>query len=201
MAHGVFLAVREMTARRPFALHLPLLLLGLTGCARGCSDAAVPVAAPAEQRQPPRAPHTHLQRVEAQLGVQLADRATGTILPGLVTLAWRALPAFDPNRALVATLDGRGLAVLGEAVPIAQLDEPNVRSALRKSAEAYRLRAGVQANRLVLAIDARVPPGQATLVRKAAMLAGQWRVVALAQDGGVLVEVMLDPPPESRPKP
>ncbi len=181
--------------------HLPLLLLALTGCARGCSDPPVPVAAPIEQPQLPRPPLTHLQRIEAQLGIQLADRATGTMLPGLVTLAWRVLPDFDPNQALVATLDGRGLAMLGEVVPIAQLDEPNVRAMLRKSAEAFRLRAGVQANRLVLAIDARVPPSQAVLVRKAAMLAGQWRVVALAKDGGVPVEVMLDPPPDSRPKP
>lgn len=178
---------------------IPLLLLGLTGCARGCEDAPppAPVHAPAAHTSEP----TPNQKLEHDLGLTLPERRTSEILPGLKTLPWRTLPAFDPAKALVVRLDPRGLQVLDDRLPADGLTDAAVRAMLRKASEAWRLRAGVQANRLVLAVDADTPPERMVQLRREALVAAPWRVVALAKDGGALVELALNPPPLQRPQP
>jgi hypothetical protein len=179
--------------------HALWLLLGLTGCARGCAEEPRPSPTPAQSTLTPVL--TPNQKVEQDLGIRLPDRRTSQIIPGLTMLPWRKLTDFDPGKALVARLDAKGLNVLGEATPLAGLTDDAVRATLRKAAEAWRLRAGVQANRLVLAIDADTPAQVVMQVRREALVAGQWRVVTLARDGDVLVELMLNPPPMQRPAP
>jgi hypothetical protein len=179
---------------------LLVLTCALPACARGCTDSPPRHAATAPA-QAPIASAALVDNVERDLAIRLPERRSGTIVPGLATLPWRKLSLFEPKVNLVARIDAKGLHVLGDFLPTERLDDQAILAMLRKSADQWRLRAGIAPTRLVLAVDADVSPVLVGRIRRVAMTAGQWRVVALARDGSTLVELMLNPPPETRPAP
>lgn len=175
-------------------------LLALTACAKGCEGPApelppaVTDAGLAKADDPNRLP------VERALDLQLPDRRGGTVLPAIQMLPYRRLTGFEIDKNLVARLDEHSLKLLEREVRDERLDSDDaILTMLRMAAQDYRERAGLEPNRLVLAVDVRVPVELTSRVRQVALKAGQWRVVALARDGEQLVELSLSPPPDRRP--
>ena len=175
-------------------------LLALSACTRGCegpSPELAPVVSDAGQAKsddPNRLP------VERALDIQLADRRGGGILPAMQMLPYRQLAEFDASKNFVVRLDEHSLRALEREARDERLDsEDAIMTTLRMAAQDYRERAGLEPNRLVIVADARVPMDLTGRVRKVALKAGQWRVVALARDGEKLVELSLSPPPDHRP--
>jgi hypothetical protein len=178
------------------------LLVALTACGKGC-DAELPLPAPppATQPQAPAAARHPAAAVERAHGLALPERKSGTVWPALHQLPYRKLSDFQPERHLMLALKRDGGQILGQRFDPSTDDDARLLADLRQGHDDWQRRAGVAANRLVLAVDATVPPEVAGRVRRLASEASQWRVVALARDGEVLVEVLLDPPPEQRPTP
>jgi hypothetical protein len=183
-------------------LHFLAPLLALSACAKGCEGPppevppAISDVGQAKSDDPNRLP------VERALDLQLADRRGGAILPAIQMLPYRRLTGFEVDKNFVARLDEKSLRVLDREAREERLqDEDAIMTVLRMAAQDYRERAGLEPNRLVLAVDAKVPVELTSRVRKVALKAGTWRVVALARDGEQLVELSLTPPPEHRPTP
>ncbi len=182
-------------------VHLKFLapVLALSACAKGCESPppavppAVTDAGQAKADDPNRLP------IERELDLQLPDRRGGAVLPGLQMLPFRRLTGFEAKKNLVARLDAHSLKILEREVRDERLQfDIAITTTLRSAAQDYRQRAGLEPNRLVLAIDAGVSQELTTRVRKLALQASQWRVVALARDGEQLVELSLSPPPDRR---
>jgi hypothetical protein len=180
-----------------------VVCVALIACGKGCDTEPPPVLKPssAPQPRPPVAVLHPAAAVERAHGIALPERKTGTVWPALHQLPYRKLVEFQPERHLVLALTRNGGHVLGQRFDAANDDDARLVAVLRQGHDDWQRRSGVAANRLVLAVDAVVPPEVAGRVRRLASEASQWRVVALARDGEVLVEVLLDPPPEQRPKP
>jgi len=179
---------------RTFSLYC-LLVCCAAGCARGCQGEA-PAAAPAGAPARPVAPADGSPAaIEGHFAIVLPQRLSSDVLPGMPTLPYRRLPGFEPSRQLALVLDRNGLRLLERAVPVAQMSEDAaITELLRWGMTQWATRTGLAANRLVLVLDASLKAEDAGRVRRLAMTANTWRVVALARDGDALVELMLDPP-------
>lgn len=176
------------------------LLLGLSACGKGCEGASPELPPAALDAGSRNAADPNRLPVERALDVQLPDRRGGTILPAMEMLPYRRLNTFDVAKNLVARLDEHALRILEREARDERLDsEEAITTTLRMAAQDYRERAGLEPNRLVLVVDARVPMEVTGRVRRVALKSGQWRVVALARDGDQLVELSLTPPPDHRP--
>ncbi len=185
---------------RLFHLQFIAPLLALTACAKGCDGPPPQLPPVAIDAGTAKADDPNRMPIERALDIQLADRRGGTILPAMEMLPYRRLPGFEADKNFVARLDEHALKILDREARDERLDSDDaITTTLRMAAQDYRDRAGLEPNRLVLAVDARVPAELTSRVRKVALKAGQWRVVALARDGEQLVELALSPPPERRP--
>lgn len=183
-------------------VHLNFLapLLALSACAKGCDGPLPEVPPPISDVAQGRSEDLNRLPVERTLDLQLADRRSGAILPVMQMLPYRRLPNFEVDKNFVARLDEHSLRVLDREARDDRLrDDDAIAATLRMAAQDYRERAGLEPNRLVLAVDARVPMDLTSRVRRVALKSGQWRLVALARDGDQLVELTLTPPPEHRP--
>ncbi len=185
-----------------------LLALVLPGCSGGCDSPRKPpqpMAAPAPAAPPapavaPQPPDLNAT-VEHELNLQLPERRSGVVLPGLQTLPYRRLREFDPAKNLVLRVTQRGLSILEKALPIEQLqNEQALTEILRWAQGQWATRTGLAPIRLVLVADKSMQPQQMAVLRRVALTTGTWRLVALARDGEVLVELALNPPPERRPE-
>ena len=175
-------------------------LLVFSACGKGCSGPSPDLPPAVTDAGSGRAIDPNRLPVERALDLQLADRRGGTILPAMHMLPYRRLTDFDVTKNLVARLDEHALRILEREARDERLEsEDAITTTLRMAAQDNRERAGLEPNRLVLAVDARVPMDLTSRVRKVALKAGQWRVVALARDGDQLVELSLTPPPDHRP--
>ncbi len=179
------------------------LLLG--GCGGGCQEPAA--VAPASQAAessiaansradgdtgPKR---TAVEVAEQALALRLPARAHDDVVPALASLPRRRLVTFDANTAFVARLGPAGLQALDQtlAAPATATDDA-ISALLRRAGTDYGVRAGIAANRLVLAIDRGADRALVARLRRLAQQAGRWRLVLLTRDGDDLVEVWLDPP-------
>ncbi len=175
-------------------------LLALSACAKGCEGPSPELPPAVTDAGPPRADDPNRLPVERALDLQLADRRGGTNFAAIQMLPYRRLPAFELDKNFVVRLDEHALRALEREVRDERLDNDDaILTALRMAAQDYRERAGLEPNRLVLAVDARVPADLTARVRRLALKAAQWRVVALARDGDQLVELSLTPPIDRRP--
>ena len=175
-------------------------LLALTACAKGCEGPPSDLPQAVSDAGPSRADDPNRLPIERVLDVQLADRRGGTILPAMQMLPYRRLLSFEADKNFIARLDEHSLRVLEREAREERLQNDDaIVTVLRMAAQDYRERAGLEPNRLVLAVDARVPSDLTSRIRRLALKAGQWRVVALARDGEQLVELSLSPPQERRP--
>jgi hypothetical protein len=174
-------------------------LLALSACAKGCESPAPETPPSVTDAGLVKADNPNRLPIERELDLQLPDRRGGAILPGLQMLPFRRLTGFEANKNLVARVDTHGLRILEREVldERLQFDEA-ITTTLRMGAQDYRERAGLEPNRLVLAVDAGVSSELTTRIRRLALKASQWRVVALARDGDQLVELSLSPPPDRR---
>ncbi len=184
------------------------LTLALGGCTRQCGSDPAPRAqatvhrpelagtpSPADHNTPTAAPDRPLDAaalVERALHVRLPERETDHVFPAMNTLPRRVLKRFDAERALVATLRGDTLHLMGATAPTH--DPAALRALLRRAVEDWGQRSGVAATRLTLAVDRDADRTAASRVRKAALAAHTWFVVALSRDKGRVVEVTLSPP-------
>lgn len=132
----------------------------------------------------------------------LPQRKSSELLPGMGVLPYRRLHAFDPARQLTVTLNRDGMRLFERVLEPTKLsDEAAVTELLRWGMAQWAMRSGVAANRLYLALDASTQVADAARLRRLAMTAHTWRVVALARDGEDLVELLLDPPAPRTPNP
>lgn len=185
-----------------------LLALALPSCSGGCESPRpapqpLPAAAPAVAPAPALAPQPLdlNATVEHALNVELPERASGQVLPGLRTLPYRRLREFDPAKNLVLRVTQRGLSILEKPLPIEQLqNEQALTELLRWAQGQWATRTGLAPIRLVLVADKSMQPQQMAVLRRVALTVGTWRFVALARDGEALVELALNPPPERRPE-
>ena len=188
------------------------VLVGLPGCARGCSTPPpkhVPPVPPHSRTTPPtsarppvaeaikRAPRALVATVETALTIRLPERLKDAPFPGFDTLPRRRLRRFVAANHLVVTLRKAQMTILGQEVAASDTDA--VRTSLRRAIESWSARSGVAANRLILAVDKDASPQAASSLRRVAMQAHSWRVVALAREGERLMEVHLSPPGQRRP--
>lgn len=182
------------------------------GCSGGCDGPQGAAVDPSERLRagalvadtavplPLASTLSNADAAEKALDVALPLRVEDDIFPGLGTLPRRRLGSFDPGRNFIAKIHRDGVIIFDTAVSSADLDDDErLEATLRRSAEDYATRAGIAANRVVLVVDRNADRSLATRLRSAAHRARSWRVVALAREEGTLVEVMLDPPPASRP--
>ena len=177
---------------------LPLLIL-TSACGKGCDGPQPELPPPVRDVSAPT-PDPTLLPVERELNLRLPDRRSSRVVPGTAMLPYRRLPAFEVGKNLVARVDAHALHILEREVRDARFDsDEDVLTALRLGAQDFRTRAGLEPNRLVLAIDALTPVEVSARIRRLALQAQEWRVVALAKDGDALVELSLMPPPDRRP--
>ena len=172
-------------------LSICLLVASASGCARGCQGEP-PAVAPVRAPEPPKTPAASL---EGQLHVVLAQRKSSDLLPGMATLPYRRLPEFAAAHQLLLVADRAGLHMLEHSVPTEKMsDDAAVTELLRWGMSQWATRSGLAANRLVVVLDASLQTADVARLRRLAMTANTWRVVALARDGDTLVELLLDPP-------
>lgn len=180
------------------------LLAATPACARGCGGTTVlpPLEPTATQDATVRVLHP-ADAVEKALMVRLVERRSPRqLLPGWSMLPWRRLHELRPDQHLILRVSAAGLGILERTLDAqASLDPQRVTELLRWAVGQWQSRAGVAANRLILAVDADATDETLALVRHAALTAGQWQVVAVARDQEYLVELMLNPPPQRRPDP
>lgn len=191
-----------------FSSHHPrllacLLCLCACGCARGCQSPDAPLPPPASTLEPALPPADGSPAaIEQHLHVVLAQRTSSDVLPAMAMLPYRRLAGFDPTRQLIATLNRDGLRMFERTLEPAKLsDEAAMTELLRWGMAQWATRSGTAANRLYLALDASTQVADAARVRRIAMAANTWKVVALARDGEKLVELLLDPPTPRVPNP
>lgn len=205
-----------MSARsRPWWPWLAVALL-CGGCARGCEgrDGAarqnrlVPPPAPTSAVELPQAstparaarPTSLPDQIERELAVALPRRGTDNTFTGLATYPRRGHARFDTDKHLIAAVDAGGLRVLDLALQgDAAQDDARFERTLAEAAERWERRAGVAATRLYLAVDRGTSPVEASRVRRLALRARGWRVVALARQGEQLLELLLSPAAAQRP--
>ncbi len=177
----------------------------LGGCGGGCQEPAarrpepqtakatsVRADGPDAQARPSRTP---VEVAEQALAVRLPERRKDDLVPALASLPRRHLVAFDARTAFVARLGPAGLQALDQTLadPATASDDA-ITALLRRAGSDYGVRAGVAANRLVLAVDRGTDRMLTARLRRLAQQAGRWRLVLLTREGDGLVEVWLDPP-------
>ncbi len=190
-------------------LSAALLASLLSGCSRGCnserpgtantSQAIKSVQLPSATTATRAQPMGLADAIEAQFGFELPDRVTGKVFPAMATFPYRRLRDFDVGRNLVVRLNSKGLDVLQQHVSVADWhDETELRKVLRLAGEQWGQRSGVAATRLYLVVEHGLDARVAGRVRRIAMTSGAWRVVGLARDGDLLMELLLSPAPRQR---
>lgn len=138
--------------------------------------------------------------VETALAIQLPERQSSDILPGWTTFPYRRLAEFRPDQHLVVRVDNNGVGALERNLDAAAAQEDaKITQLLRWALDQWQRRAGVAANRLVIAPDRAVARELLSRVRNVALQASVWRVVGLSRDEDQLVELLLSPPPDRRP--
>lgn len=140
---------------------------------------------------------------EQALGVRLPrlPTETGAPFPLAVTRPQRRLRGFDPERTLHVVRSPAEIRALGATLELAKADDAErLRAFLRALVTSWTKRSGMAARRIVLVVDREVSAQSARALHRAAQQAHSWRVYALMRSKAGLVEVGLDPPPQSRPK-